>query len=65
VNWSREIPNRPGYYWFRGQFGAEPCEISIEPGPTEITLIMFISDESVHLATDQMGEWCGPLMPPE
>ena len=64
MNWSREIPSQSGYYWYRGPHGPEPCEIAISAPPDQVPLMMFISDETVHVAGDVPGEWCGPLIPP-
>jgi hypothetical protein len=62
--WNPDTPARPGYYWLRSPLGGrvEAVEVTIEEG-TGAVLVQFIGDAETYFASDEDGEWSGPLAP--
>lgn len=59
--WSMEIPNRPGWYWFRGETReTEPFIVLVdEAGQFQWP------DGGFQEVTLAHGEWAGPIAQPE
>ena len=63
VQWTRELPVRPGWYWHRGEILRHTPVIQVgDWGPVGV-LTAF--DGQGYWRLEQLGgEWAGPLTPP-
>jgi hypothetical protein len=60
MDWKSEIPNIPGFYWFRDSFGNEPEIVKLASDGLNIFGEAGIAEVSSYAD----GEWYGPLLPP-
>jgi hypothetical protein len=60
MEWRRDLPEAPGYYWFRDPFGNEPEILKLADDGISVFGESGIADVSGY----GDGEWYGPLLPP-
>lgn len=66
MNWTKDIPQKSGYYWCKRQLINEEdisiAHVCVEFGGYDITFTG--SDMGVSLDDVKGAEWCGPIKPP-
>lgn len=76
MNWTKERPTAPGWYWYRGEYavggGPQPAVVYVRRSDagdacdnTDSPLVgqQPLMDYADPLE-DYPGEWCGPIEPP-
>jgi hypothetical protein len=71
MTWTKQLPTRAGFYWFRNGPEDHPCivEVVIEDeaqaaAGEEAATVQFVSDTETYLACDLAGDWAGPILLP-
>lgn len=63
MNWTREAPTEPGFYWVI--FGASVTMASFGRYPDGSGWSIGIIDSDEPFDFKDFAAWCGPVVPPE
>ena len=62
MNWSRDKPPKPGWYWYRRDEAQSPVLMRVEGSGKKTTAVS--PDGRWESVFNMAGEWSGPLEPP-
>lgn len=65
MGWTKDVPKRPGYYWWRAERSSGPCIFRVDQSHIDRNDLIKLGRAILYL--DEMpGEWSShPLTPPE
>lgn len=65
LQWSCEPPTEPGWYWWRDSASSSTLfVVRIARGISGLVLMALIGSSQTVIASEQKGQWAGPLVPP-
>ncbi len=65
-NWSHNIPDCPGWYWFKAPGVGEPQLLQVSHGRIDTKLMADLGPPNNLVDVQRVkGQWAGPLLPPK